>query len=61
VLLFQNSISHELLSVGLNLNHLLQLEEWSDGAEKQQPAFGYVVWSDNALKKPTLHPSKKVV
>jgi hypothetical protein len=47
--------------VGLNFNHLLQLEGWSDGAEKQQPAIGSVVWSDEVLEKPTLHPSKKVV
>jgi len=47
--------------VGLNFNHLLQLEGWSDGAEEQQPAFGSVVWSDEVLEKPALRPSKKVV
>jgi len=47
--------------VGLNFNHLLQLEGWSDGAEEQQPAIGCVVWSDEVLEKPTLQPSKKVV
>jgi hypothetical protein len=61
VLLFQSSISHEFLSVGLNFNHLLQLEEWSDGAEKQQPAFGFVVCSDEVLEKPAQPSSRKVV
>jgi hypothetical protein len=61
VLLSQSSISHEFVSVGLNFNYLLQLGEWSDGAEKQQPAFGFVVWNDEVLEKPTLHPPKTVV
>jgi hypothetical protein len=39
---------------------LLQLEGWSDGAEKQQPAFGTVVWSNEVLEKPAPHPTKKV-
>jgi hypothetical protein len=47
--------------VELNFNLFLQLEGWSDSAEEQQPAFGFVVWSDEVLEKPTLHSSKEVV
>ena len=47
--------------MGLNFNHLLQLEGWSDGVEEQRAAIGSVVWSAEVLEKRTLHSSKKVV
>jgi hypothetical protein len=38
----------------------LQLEGWLNSGGKQQPAFGFVVWSDDVLEKPASHPSKKI-